>query len=1555
MPFLRSKRGNMASESEMRRSTVMPDDLHLAAQDPPLKTTRSNIDLPTLRLSPSSPFHLDADVGAAADAAAAAAANGSNPTFSVPAPPVTPPHDSPSSLPADVNNSLHPHDPLDRPDSPPIQDETPKHRRFSMLRFRNASDSQLSARAKRQAHANAHADDSAPPVPRGTLDLSLRSSSYSYGAAAADNGATAPDIITTAPTVDMNPIPRKQSRMFSRLRRSGEELRMPPPPDPAQVLSKKDRRKSFIPSATVNGKKSISIEEPQPRRPKSSNAPHSRIDEKPPPLPLTGSRLSESSRSEESSGSRMQGYGNTPVHTINSNASTNNFFRLPRRKAKDQLFPLAHLQRQRSHDQNGSSATPLAPSTPARQSTSSTVSGLSPQQTGTARASVAGDGVKTPPGSSPARALFHKTNASPATALFRPHSRNSGASSPTRSHVNLRGRSSTMSSLGRESLDERLAPPQSRASTSTGRKSFGDLLGISRLRGPESSRQGAGTPATSGSNTSKENSLNIQREFVLPEKREDESPGKYLERLEEIASRSVIAAALSKHADDFHLAVLRSFMRRFGFFGDPMDMAIRKLLMSAELPKETQHIDRFLQAFANRYHECNPGIYTNPEQAYFIAFSLLILHTDVFNKNNKHKMQKPDYVKNTKGEGIANEVLEVFYDNITYTPFIHVEDELDLAVDRPAGFKVTKKKTLLPNPIATDVAIKKAAKEPIDPYTIILDNRLDILRPNLKDVMQLDDHFNYVGTAPSLNLKELQKTFFRTGILQIVSARSRPDAFMTEKTATNPDEAQPGVVDIKVTKVGLLWRKDIKKKKTRSPWQEWGAILTGAQLYFFRNTAWVKSLMHQYESHVKQGHDGVPIIFKPPLESFKPDALMSTDGAVALFDSSYKKHKNAFVYVRHGGLEEVLLADNEEELNDWLAKLNYAAAFRTNGVRMRGVIGGSYDGQGRRALRRLDTEAVQTASGEVTIARSKIDHQMAQDILFARREIMLNKVAEANEKLQLEEKQLDDQLRNARHLQLLAPIQPKTRDFMLMSAGRMAAQLQWTRIDIWKHKCHRDILLLDLEEERQMLGLPAGPVSEAVSPVKAALGRQVSKTSKGSSGTVVPCSLPPATASSAQSPTGDASGPISDDESVATDTFQTPPTSAVASLPQKQNSWEVPVVDRTRKASVSSAKSSYLSVPATPPRTAATSSSAPESGNADDEHHEEDANEREVLEQAGLLGGQITKSPEPLNRTRAIDLDQTPEHGQHSNSLDKEKSDKNKIRRSLQRTLREGAGHLSHARSHRKGKDPMSSSSVDDNEAETLTRAAGPFVVHGKKASVITFGTELQSLSPDERLRARKTSALEDPIDDDVVDDALPHVGSGSSNGDFRVFLLTGPKTAGERRRSSAASASTATAKSFRELHRKYSTAARGSAFASSLNLNLAVPMDDDSDAAISFSDGRRSPLPPEQVEEVEEEHEPAPGEVGDKAEAEADLEKVANDEEQATAADEDHLEQVVDEDESKSATMNSARETLFFTPEPPASPVAGQSGAEQSLSENTNVNEDGKDKLPSPTVPVSA
>lgn len=149
-------------------------------------------------------------------------------------------------------------------------------------------------------------------------------------------------------------------------------------------------------------------------------------------------------------------------------------------------------------------------------------------------------------------------------------------------------------------------------------------------------------------------------DVFIPERHDEDTPQAYLSKLLGAVSKSVVASLLARSGDPFHLAVLKVYMQTFNFTRDPMDMALRKLLMEVELPSETQQIDRVLQAFADRYHECNEEIYKDEGEAYFIAFSLIMLHTDFYNRNNRHKMQKADYVKNTKiDDGLADEILEV--------------------------------------------------------------------------------------------------------------------------------------------------------------------------------------------------------------------------------------------------------------------------------------------------------------------------------------------------------------------------------------------------------------------------------------------------------------------------------------------------------------------------------------------------------------------------------------------------------------------------------------------------------------------------------------------------------------------------------------------------------------------------------------------------------------------------------------------------------------------------------------------------------------------------------
>jgi hypothetical protein len=158
--------------------------------------------------------------------------------------------------------------------------------------------------------------------------------------------------------------------------------------------------------------------------------------------------------------------------------------------------------------------------------------------------------------------------------------------------------------------------------------------------------------------------------------------------------------------------------------------------------------------------------------------------------------------------------------------------------------------------------------------------------------------------------------------------------------------------------------------------------------------------------------------------------------------------------------QEVLLADSEAEMNDWLAKLNYAAAFRTAGVRMRGVVGGTYEGS-----RSADSQSQETNPTSSPSRNGRMNEEQMQQLMLARRQIMAQKIAEADEKLAIAEKQLEIQLRNARHLQLLAPIQQKTRDDVVYAAVKLAGSIRWERMENWRIQCHRDILAMDLEED----------------------------------------------------------------------------------------------------------------------------------------------------------------------------------------------------------------------------------------------------------------------------------------------------------------------------------------------------------------------------------------------------------------------------------------------------------------------------------------------------------
>ncbi|KIJ68274.1 hypothetical protein HYDPIDRAFT_146169 [Hydnomerulius pinastri MD-312] len=348
--------------------------------------------------------------------------------------------------------------------------------------------------------------------------------------------------------------------------------------------------------------------------------------------------------------------------------------------------------------------------------------------------------------------------------------------------------------------------------------------------------------------------------------------------------------------------------------------------MDIGLPRETQQIDRVMEAFAS---------------------SLIMLHTDAFNKSNRRKMTKADYMKNTTLPGTIPEVLDCFYDNIVFAPFIFIEDPFDANgnVNGVVEGTLTRPSTSsgLPSPmVSTGNTILSRPK--IDPYYLITNNLLDQLRVNVEDLISLENPFRWEGTGTPWDYDEILLAFAKGHIVEIASAETRiPSAFFGLSVSGIPSPSLGGIGGmpdhfpvpseiwtLKITKVGVLNRKDELleggKKSTSRKWRPFSVALTGSQLLLFRDLSWTTTLLSWSDSPKK-----TPI----PWTTFKPDEVIPIKDALAVFDRSYAKHLNTFRLITHDGRHILFQTTDDQEMNQWISRINYASAFKTAGLRMR--------------------------------------------------------------------------------------------------------------------------------------------------------------------------------------------------------------------------------------------------------------------------------------------------------------------------------------------------------------------------------------------------------------------------------------------------------------------------------------------------------------------------------------------------------------------------------------------------------------------------------------------
>jgi hypothetical protein len=121
----------------------------------------------------------------------------------------------------------------------------------------------------------------------------------------------------------------------------------------------------------------------------------------------------------------------------------------------------------------------------------------------------------------------------------------------------------------------------------------------------------------------------------------------------------------------------------------------------------------------------------------------------------------------------------------------------------------------------------------------------------------------------------------------------------------------------------------------------------------------------------------------PPIPSFRPDTVITLNDTVAIWDWTYTRRPHTFTLVGPNGRQYLLQAENEEDMNGWIASINWAATFKSTGIKMRSAPANPADSRGhsRSGSSQSSARTPKTSVSSVSSSRTSNDWQSSR---FAR-------------------------------------------------------------------------------------------------------------------------------------------------------------------------------------------------------------------------------------------------------------------------------------------------------------------------------------------------------------------------------------------------------------------------------------------------------------------------------------------------------------------------------------------------------------------------------------------
>ena len=179
-------------------------------------------------------------------------------------------------------------------------------------------------------------------------------------------------------------------------------------------------------------------------------------------------------------------------------------------------------------------------------------------------------------------------------------------------------------------------------------------------------------------NENEKHAVEMMKKKVDTEQSNVPSPGAFALFLRNASPNRVAVGEFLGGTNQFNVATLSAYCNLFDFSGLMLDDALRRFLESFRLPGEAQQISRIMEAFSQRYHECNPTVFSTAGTAFVLSFSLIMLNTDAHNSGVRQKMSEAEFIRNNRGiddgKDIDDQLLKSLFGSI-------VEEEIMLSGD----------------------------------------------------------------------------------------------------------------------------------------------------------------------------------------------------------------------------------------------------------------------------------------------------------------------------------------------------------------------------------------------------------------------------------------------------------------------------------------------------------------------------------------------------------------------------------------------------------------------------------------------------------------------------------------------------------------------------------------------------------------------------------------------------------------------------------------------------------------------------------------------------------